>query len=192
MVEDSARRALCVAVDIKNWSGRPVPEQIRAQQALVTTVREACAAAGLPRDFTQATGDGVLITAPSGIDETQVIPGLIHNLQAALCHENRMLSGAARIRLRMALTEGIIVPGPAGPGGKAVIECFRLLDSPPVRHALDEYLHADLAIVVSDGLYHDVIEQGFRGLQPSRFQRADCSVPGKGFRAQAWIYVPDE
>jgi hypothetical protein len=185
------RRALCVAADIENWSGRPAPEQMRAQHTLVTVIRDACAAARLPRKFAQVNGDGVLIIAPSGIDETRTIPDLIRALQVALDQENRMLSDDARIRLRMAFAEGTIVPGPAGPAGRAVIECFRLLDSPPARHSLGEYPLADLAVIVSDGLYRDVIEQGFRSLQPSRFQCVDCSVPAKGFHAQAWVYVPD-
>jgi hypothetical protein len=181
-----------MAVDISNWSGRPVPEQVRAQHALVTTVGAACAAAGLPRGFAQVTGDGVLFTAPSGIDETRVIPDLVHKLQAALRQENRMLSAGARIRLRMALTEGVIIPGPAGLGGRAVIDCFRLLDSPPLRQALVDHPSADLAVTVSDGLYHDVVGHDFHGLEPSRFKAVDCSIPEKGFRARAWICVPGQ
>ncbi|HEV2779744.1 MAG TPA: hypothetical protein VGX25_10120 [Actinophytocola sp.] len=189
-IAGTARRALCVAVDIKNWSGRPVPEQIQAQHALVTAVRTACAAAGLPGRFAQVNGDGVLVIAPSGIDETRAIPALIQGLRVALHHQNRILSEGARARLRVALTEGIIASGPAGVGGRAVIECFRLLNSPPVRQALDESHAGDLAVIVSDHLYRDVIEHGFHGLPAYEFQPTDCSIPDKEFHTRAWVYAP--
>jgi hypothetical protein len=179
-----------VAVDIKDWSHRPAPEQARAQQALATVVRAACAAAGLPGEFAQVNGDGILLIAPSGIDETRVIPVFIRALHDALRRENRMLSPGARIRLRTALTEGMIIPAPTGFAGLAVTECFRLLDSPPVRQALNHHPDADLAVIASDILYRDVIAHGYHGLEPTSFQSADCSIPDKGFRAQAWICIP--
>ncbi|GAA2432522.1 hypothetical protein GCM10010191_53200 [Actinomadura vinacea] len=186
-----SRRALCGAADIKGWSRRLVPEQIRAQQALVDAMLAACRAAGLPEEIVQSSGDGVLIMPPSDIDETAVIPDLVRGLRAALHQENRLLADGARIRLRFALTSGMVSPGPAGFNGAAVVECFRLLDSPPAKAALEDHPHAELAVIVSDHLYQDVIRNGFRDLRPEDFWPVRSTLPDKGFAANAWLYVSD-
>ncbi|MEV4670738.1 tetratricopeptide repeat protein [Actinomadura sp. NPDC049382] len=186
-----SRRSLCAALDIKGWSGRLVPEQIRAQQALVTVAMAACREAGLPEQIVQSSGDGVLILPPSDIDETAAIPALVAELEVALRQENRLLAEDARIRLRLALTSGLVTPGPAGFNGAAVIDCFRLLDSPPVKEALDDHPAAQLAVIVSDHLFQDVIRNGFRSLRAEDFWRVRSSLPGKGFAMDAWLYVSD-
>ncbi|QKW38299.1 hypothetical protein HUT06_33395 [Actinomadura sp. NAK00032] len=186
-----SRRSLCAALDIKGWSSRLVPEQIRAQQALVTVAMAACREAGLPEQIVQSSGDGVLILPPSDIDETAAIPALVAELEVALRQENRLLAEDARIRLRLALTSGLVTPGPAGFNGAAVIDCFRLLDSPPVKDALDDHPAAQLAVIVSDHLFQDVIRNGFRSLRAEDFWRVRSSLPGKGFAMDAWLYVSD-
>jgi tetratricopeptide (TPR) repeat protein len=186
-----ARRSLCGAADIKGWSTRLVPEQIRAQQALVDVMLAACREARLPEEIVQSSGDGVLIMAPSDIDESDVIPNLIQGLEIALHQENRLLADAAKIRLRFSLTSGMVTPGPAGVNGAAVVECFRLLDSPPVKDALLDYPHAQLAVIVSDYLFQDVIRNGFRNLRAEDFWPARAELPDKGFSAGAWLYVND-
>ncbi|MEO5876501.1 MAG: hypothetical protein ABIS86_17980, partial [Streptosporangiaceae bacterium] len=87
-----SRRSLCGAADIKGWSSRLVPEQIRSQQALVDVMLAACREAGLPEEIVQSSGDGVLIMPPSDIDESTVIPDLVQGLQKALHRENRLLA----------------------------------------------------------------------------------------------------
>ncbi|WP_067792199.1 tetratricopeptide repeat protein [Actinomadura formosensis] len=186
-----SRRSLCAALDIKGWSGRLVPEQIRAQQALVSVAMTACREAGLPERIVQSSGDGVLILPPSDIDETTVIPALVAELEVALWQENRLLAQAARIRLRLALTSGLVIPGPAGFNGAAVIDCFRLLDSRPVKAALEDFPQAQLAVIVSDHLFQDVIRNGFRSLRAEDFWRVRSSLPAKGFSMDAWLYVSD-
>ncbi|TDC67158.1 tetratricopeptide repeat protein [Actinomadura sp. GC306] len=186
-----SRRSLCAALDIKGWSKRLVPEQIRAQQALVTVSLAACREAGLPEEIVQSSGDGVLILPPSGIDESTVIPALVSELEVALRQENRLLSESARIRLRFALTSGLVTPGPAGFNGSAVIDCFRLLDSPPVKAALEDFPRAQLAMIVSDHLFQDVIRNGYRSLRAESFWQVRSTVAGKGFSMDAWLYVSD-
>ncbi|TYC17714.1 tetratricopeptide repeat protein [Actinomadura syzygii] len=182
---------MCAGLDIKGWSKRLVPEQIRAQQALVSVALTACREAGLPEEIVQSSGDGVLIMPPSDIDESKVIPALVSELEVALHQENRLLADAAKIRLRLALTSGLVTPGPAGFNGTAVIECFRLLDGPPVKAALDDHPRAELAVVVSDHLFQDVIRNGFGSLRAEEFWRVRSELPDKGFSMDAWLYVSD-
>jgi tetratricopeptide (TPR) repeat protein len=185
----TTQRRLCVAADIKNWSTRKVPEQIQAQQSLATVIGAACHAAGLPEEIAQTQGDGVLLLAPSGIDETAVIPAFVHGLSVALEQENRMLAESARIRLRLSLTTGSITDGPTGFGGPAIVECFRLLDSAPVRAALVEYPNAQLALIVSDYLYRDVVQHDFGSLRSADFWPARSIV--NDFAGDAWVAVSD-
>jgi tetratricopeptide (TPR) repeat protein len=186
-----SRRSLCAAADIKGWSGRPVPEQIRAQRSLVDVVHAACRYARVPEEIVQSSGDGVLLLPPSDIDEIAVIPDLISGLSAALVTENRLLADSARIRLRFSLTSGLITPGAAGFSGAAMVECFRLLDSPPVKAALDDFPAAQLAVIISDQLYREVIAGGPHGMRPAEFWSVRSELPDKGFAAQAWLYVSD-
>ncbi|MGH3244545.1 MAG: tetratricopeptide repeat protein [Spirillospora sp.] len=183
----ATQRRLCIAADIKKWSTRKVPEQIQAQQSLAAVTHAACRAAGLPEDIAQSQGDSVLLLAPPGIDETVMIPAFVHALTVALEQENRMLADSARIRLRLSMTTGSISDGPTGFGGAAIVECFRLLDSAPVRAALDEYPNARLALIVSDHLYRDVIEHDFGSLRSADFWPARSIV--KEFAADAWVAV---
>ncbi|MEW2352613.1 hypothetical protein [Spirillospora sp. NPDC029432] len=187
-----ARTALCVAADIKGWSTRAVPDQIHAQHALMEVTRAALRLARLPERIEQTAGDSVLVIAPSGIDESTVIPDLLYGMRVALRTNNRVLVPSARLRLRLALTRGPVVPGPAGFGGDAVISCFRLLDAPPVKRALVDAPEADLAVIISTDLYRDVIRHGFRGLRPEGFRRVRCELPGKGFAEDAWLHVPGQ
>jgi hypothetical protein len=185
----AARTALCGAADIKAWSGRPAAEQIFAQGDLVGVMRAALRFARLPERIEQVGGDSVLIVPPSGIDESVVIPDLLEGLRLALRERNEVLVPSARLRLRFALTRGLVVPGPAGFGGDAVNACFRLLDGPPVRAALDERPDADIATIISDGLFRDVVRHGFGGLRPEEFREVRCELPGKRFAETARLHL---
>ena len=183
----ATQRRLCIAADIEKWSTRKVPEQIQAQQSLASVTRAACAAAGLPQELAQTQGDGVLLLAPPAIDETAVIPAFVHGLTVALGQENRMLAASARIRLRLSMTTGSITDGPTGFGGPAIVECFRLLDSTPVRAALAEHPDARLALIVSDQLFRDVVQHDFGSLDSAGFWPARSVV--KDFAGDAWVTV---
>jgi hypothetical protein len=188
-MREQARTALCAAADIKGWSSRPVPEQISAQDDLVAVMRTALRFARLPEEIAQVGGDSTLVVPPSGVDESVVIPDLLYGLRVALRERNRPLLPSARLRLRFTLTRGLVVPGPAGFGGDAVITCFRLLDSPPVRAALDDHPESDLAVIVSSVLYDEVVRHGFRGLRPEEFREVRCELPGKGFGETGRLHV---
>lgn len=185
------RRVLCGGVDIKDWSRRAVPEQIRAQQSLINVVYGACREAGLPEQIVQSSGDGVLVIPPGDIDESAVIPDLIRGLTISIRQENRLLSDPAKIRLRLALTSGMVSTGPTGFSGPAIIDCFRLLDSPPLKKVLTDYPAADLAVIVSNYLYMDVIQHGFRDLRPEEFWHVQSALPERDYTINAWMWASD-
>lgn len=186
-------RTLCVTADIEGWSRRLVPEQIKAQQTLLSVLDEACANAGLDRcEWTiQQNGDGEVSVLPPGVDEAVVIPALIRELATSLRQANRHLSTTARIRLRLAMTAGLVHRAPNGLAGFSLIEACRLLDSAPVKAALRTFPKTDLAVIVSDFLYRDVIVNDFRDLRSTDFWKVTVELKDKEFAGDAWVYVSD-
>jgi len=187
---NGARTALCGAVDIAGWSRRPAAEQIFAQRDLIAVVLEALRFAWLPERIEQVSGDGALFVTPSGIDESRVVADLLYGLPLALRDRNADLLPAARLRLRFALSRGLLVPGPAGFSGDTVVTCFRLLDSTPVKAVLSDCPGREVATIISDVLFDDVARHGFPGLRPAEFQKVRCELPDKGFAGTAWLHLP--
>jgi hypothetical protein len=68
-----------------------------------------------------------------------------------------------------------------------VIEACRLRDAEPVRTALADS-DAPLVVVVADGLYRDVLSQGYHGLPASAFTPVEVQV--KSYSGKAWMYLP--
>lgn len=186
-------RVMCVTVDIEGWSKRLVPEQLKAQEVLITVLDEACRRAHLDRELweRQGSGDGEVALLPSGIDETSAIAELILGTATALRQANRSLNDANRVRLRMAFGSGLVFYGVNGFAGAVVIETCRLLDSPPVREALTHYPRADLAVIVSEHLYREIIVHDFHALRSEEFWQATAKIDSKGFNQDAWVYVSD-
>jgi class 3 adenylate cyclase len=144
----------------------------------------------LPERIEQVSGDGALFVAPSGIDESRVVADLLYGLPLALRDRNAELVPAARLRLRFALTRGLVLPGPAGLAGAAVISCFRLLDSAPPRAVLRDRPERELVTIISDGLFEDVAQRVLLGPRPADFRKVDCASPAKGFAGTAWLHLP--
>jgi class 3 adenylate cyclase len=184
-------RRLCVAYDVEGYSTRSARDQIEVQERLAAVLGGACAQAGLAAgDFlSQEQGDGGLILLPtgSGVDEPLMIARFLAALEAGLAALNRNLIKTARIRMRVVLVEGVVFAGANGYVGDAVVAAFRMCDAPPVRRALAAAPEASLAVVVSDGLYHDVVRHGHHGLPGARFTRQVLDV--KEFSQAGWLYV---
>jgi hypothetical protein len=162
-------RRLIVAVDLVGSSRHDHLRQLNAQRRLVEIMQEACAEAGVDRDdcLRQPQGDGELLLLPPGLDEGRVVPGLVRELVVAVREENRDLGEEARLRLRVAVHQGIVHEGANGFVSRAVVRTCRLVDSPPLRLAMTNLPACELALAVSDQL----------------------EMPEKGFSADAWVYL---
>ncbi|WFE29286.1 hypothetical protein O7623_08890 [Solwaraspora sp. WMMD791] len=185
-------RRLCVVVDIEGYTRRLHPQQIDVQRRLLLVVRRACADAGidLSRSGRQDRGDGLLIVLPAGIDESKVVPGFLHCLNEALYDANDRPGPGGRIRLRAALSQGIVHVAATGYAGDAVVHACRLLDSAVLRTALVEHQNSDLALIVDDTLFHSIVEQEYGGLYARSFRPVEVVIEEKQFQASAWIQVP--
>ncbi|GGW10031.1 hypothetical protein GCM10010501_03850 [Streptomyces libani subsp. rufus] len=194
-------RRLCLAVDIEKYSARDSADMVRLQRVLLRTLRSACRRAGVvwERCGRQAQGDGYLVVLEPGTDETRVVPRLLDGLAHGLAEANDGTPGAAGgpvgedsahprpIRMRASLHQGIVHEADSGYAGSAVVDLFRVLDSGPVRRALDAFPDTHLVVAFSDSLHRDLVGAGYAGLPAGGFTRAEIEVAAKNFTGVAWI-----
>lgn len=178
---------LVLAVDVEKYSSRVAREQLRAQTDLRHILSLAAQNAGLDRSqwYEQVSGDGELAVLPDDVDVTVVVGDFTSQLTMILGEFNRQRTVGTRLRLRVALHYGTLTPGPFGPAGDAPIVVSRLLDARPLRRVLADQQERDLALIVSQRLYQDVVLTGFCSLDPDEFQAV--RVNAKGARYQGFV-----
>lgn len=155
---------------------------------------DATAAVGLDRVdwLIQQGGDGELAILPPGTIERTVAARLAPVADRLLREHNQGLAPEARVRLRLAVHQGLVhLDGANGFPGDAVVHVCRLVDSPQLKQKLRAFPGASAALIVSDSLYREVIEH-YRDPRPDQFAEVRAEIPEKGFTATAWIYVPGE
>jgi hypothetical protein len=184
-------RKLILAYDVEHYSGRGTRREYLTQQRLSDIIEFALSESGVPANTAeiQEQGDGGLALLPTGgaVDEPRLIVSLINALAVGLVELNEDLVADARVRLRVGLHEGVVHPAAHGYVGPAVIEACRLRDAGPVRSALADS-DAPLVVAAADGLYRDVLSQGYHGLSASAFTPVEVQV--KTYSGKAWIYLP--
>jgi hypothetical protein len=180
-------RKLLVAYDVEGYGGRGKRLELATQQRLVDVLTYAFGEARVASDAyeMQEQGDGGLALLPTGagVDEPRVITTLMGALEAALGEINEDLVASARIRLRIALDEGVVHRAAHGFAGPAVTAVCRLRDAGVVKEMLASS-SGHLIVVVADHLYQDVLAHALG----RRFVQAD--VTAKELAARAWIYLP--
>jgi hypothetical protein len=183
---------LCLVTDVKGYSTHTAPEQADAQRRLAQVMRFACRTAGIrwvSSKDRQDRGDGRLYVFSPKLDDTLAIPRLLIGLRHGLYESNRTPGPFGRMRLRAAMARGIIGYGATGYLGQAPITACRLVDSQQLKDRIEVADAVDLAFIVPDDLFHDVIKQDFPGLPSGEFTKVDVSV--KEFSGPAWVYLPD-
>ena len=188
-------RRLLMSVDMQQYSQRDNIAQYRAQQVFREAITQATAAAGLDRSawHVQQGGDSELAILPPDTSEPVVLDMFAVHLNRMLRQANRGLLPETKVRLRMAVHEGLVHLGGAnGYPGDAVNFVCRLRDASILKRALAAFPDACLAVIVSDPIYRDVVAQQYEGIRSDRFRKVDVHEPEKGFRAEAWMCVVDE
>jgi hypothetical protein len=183
------RLRMAFVLDVVGYGARNVPQQqevTRRLRALVDATLDECDLKLDPEivDY-QWTGDGINAVLPADIDPTATLPVLIRSLAAALGADNAR--SADRIRIRMAVSVGLIERGVTGFDGLLIVDINRLVDSAPLRAALSETPSADLAVAVSDHVYAMMIRPGYAGIPAGQFTRVD--VVAKEFSEPAWLWL---
>ncbi|NDU77283.1 hypothetical protein GWI34_32370 [Actinomadura sp. DSM 109109] len=172
---------LLLAVDLEKYSHLDAQRQLAAQKDLRGLLNGCARRTGLRTGgwYRQPGGDGELVVMPAGVDIPHVVGAFTSDLERALAELNRRRP--TRLRMRLALHHGTVIEGPLGPAGDAPVVVARLLDAPPLRDHLDEHQDRDLALVVSDTLYKDVVGSGFCALNPADFLRLEVTIKEKPY-----------
>jgi hypothetical protein len=185
------------AVDAKDFTGLPAVQHGAVSQLIPELVDQALERAGLrqlrdSKRFPANTGDGVVFGFDPALLPFVLWPflGVLDDLLGAY---NRQSVGP-RIRLRASVHVGPL-PDSGRPGdgnGTARNDTHRLLDSRPVKAILAAASEevTQLAAVVSQRVYEDVVLGGYTGLHPDRCVEVPATVDGKDFAQRAWLYVP--
>ncbi|REE94863.1 hypothetical protein [Thermomonospora umbrina] len=191
--DDQLVYRLLLATDIQGYSRRDAREQLRAQRDLSQVLDRAATGAGLDRRRwdKQVGGDGELALLPEDADPAPVVGDFPLLLAAGLRALNRERPGRARLRVRLAVHHGTLAAGPFGPAGDAPIVVQRLLDAGPLRRLLADQPERDIAYMVSESLYDDVVRTGFTRMVPGDFQPIRVTAKGATFRGHIHTGDPE-
>ncbi|GAA4204527.1 hypothetical protein GCM10022220_15370 [Actinocatenispora rupis] len=190
---DTPYRRLVVSIDMQRYSRRRNVEQFHAQQRFRRVMTESVEAIGLDHAqwTTQQGGDSELAILPAETPEPLLVGRLPVLLDEKLRDINRELRPESRIRLRMAVHEGLVhLDGPNGFPSDAVIQTCRLCDADAVKQALDRFPDANVALVVSDSIHRDIVVQEYEAIRADRFHR--IVVHNKEYTGEAWLHVLGE
>src|ERR1700733_7281262 len=183
------RLRVAFALDVVGYGARTVLQEQQVERRLRRLVATALGRCGLrlgPGIVEHRwTGDGINAVLPADIDPTVVLPLLIRSLASALGADNAQ--SADRIRLRMAVSAGLIRRSVAGFSGQLIMDISRLVDSSALHQALAAAPAADLAVAISDHVYAMVVRPGYQGIPDGQFSRVD--VVAKEFSAAAWVWL---
>jgi hypothetical protein len=175
---------LLLAVDVEKYSKRNALEQFRAQEDLRRALEDTASLCGLNREVwhKQVRGDGELAVLPPDVDVPHVVGTFVCHLETVLADLNTARIGRRRLRLRLAMHHGTLAPGPFGPIGDAPVVVSRLLDAAPVRRHLAGLQDGDLALVVSDEIFKNVVSTGFCAFGPADFEAIRVTTKGDCYR----------
>jgi hypothetical protein len=184
-------RRIVTVSDAEGYSKRRDDEQRDLQNRMADIqVQAACnARLDLQQAITQGTGDGSLVAWPPGTSELDVVTHYISELCCELERVNQSLSRGSRIRLRLAISAGLVEPAANGITGQAAIRASVLVNSDPLRKALRNAPRSSLAVILDDKLFDDVVKTGRRGLRPEAYERVVITDKG-GAEHVGWITVP--
>lgn len=183
-----------VAVDVEGFSQRHAAAQARAQDELESVMMQAAASVGLGRGrwYRQPRGDGELAVLPQGASGLLLVADYPRGLAARISDLNHAADNGSRLRVRLAIHHGAVLPGRFGPVGAAPVVTSRLVDAEPVRRQLRQRADLDVALIVSATVYEEVVQSRLHGLNPEVFDRIIVRAKGKSYAGYLHRGIPME
>lgn len=161
-------------VDVVGFSAthRNDTDRLELRRILYEAVPEALEGSNVPwaACYHEDRGDGMLIVVPPQAPPARVVDPMLSLLTARLRRHNHAASEAMRLRIRMSLHIGPVMPDGEGVNGSAVIQAARLLDAPELRHRMAD-TDADVGFVASEYVFENVLAGGPGFINPRAFQR---------------------
>lgn len=180
-------------MDIEGFGSTTRTDPIRAglRRALEKIVTEAISGLG-DSNFVQAsgdTGDGKWILFMSTLPKTRLVERFIPDIETQLRHYNEAASTAARLRLRIGLHHGELIPDDGGHSGEALNHTFRIIDNDVVRNALRASSKSSV-LVVSGDFYEKIIKPGFGSIDATAF--SPLEITNKETTTIVWLQATGE
>ena len=179
-----------ISVDATGYGSGDDQRQSDIQAGLLDVLDQAAASAGLDRDRweRQGAGDGEFSVLLSQTAEGRLVGDFPRHLAAFLDRRNGDAPLQNRLRLRLAIHYGTAIADVNGRSGQGPVEVARLCDSDPLRVALKES-GADLAVMLSDRIFTDIVRHG-HALSVASEDFREVKVKVKEFRERAWLWIP--
>jgi hypothetical protein len=184
------RRIITVS-DAERYGERGDDEQRDLQNWMADIQDAAARNAGLDRQqaFIQGTGDGSVTAWPPEASDLDLLVDYLRELHDELLRVNGKLIKGSKIRLRLAVSAGIVEEAAQGITGQAVIRASLLANSDELREALRNTPGCPLAVILDGPLYEDVVRTRRRTLREATYERV--VIRDKyGVEHVAWITVP--
>ncbi|MFD9511153.1 SAV_2336 N-terminal domain-related protein [Streptomyces mirabilis] len=179
---DSGRNHLILVVDIAGFAAKSVTDQMNASSALNNVLTQALSQDESPPTWERNDrGDGQIIVFKPGTRTMALAPDLLARLERALHGLHR----DAYLRLRLALHCGDVAQHRGARLGHPVVTAARLVDSQPLRAALNAASDSPAAVAVSDTLFRAV----FADRQDLRNTFRLVYVQSKEGAEKAWVSV---
>jgi hypothetical protein len=194
-----AKLRMGFVLDVAGWGARAAPSQREVQRRLLLIAERVIGKCGLrltgDKDSgapdsavceTSGTGDGLNAMLPADTDLTVVLPVLIRALTAELTKDNAA-NASDRMRMRMAVSIGLVEHGAVGFSGPLITELSRLVNSRRLHDELNDEPEADLVVAVAGSAHSMIIKSGYPGIPATQFHKAQ--VMEKEFSGTAWIWI---
>lgn len=179
------------AVDIVGSTRPDRDDEIRLylRQKSYEFLQKAFDDSGIPWNscFREDRGDGALIVMPPYVAVKGIIDPLPERLRSLIRRHNHVSCDAAGLQLRAAAHIGPVGHDGFGFVGADVNFLFRMLEARPLKRMLADS-GAELALVVSDFVYHSLVCRYPSLVHPATFQTVRFQT--KNTRARAWTYIP--
>ncbi|WP_283133311.1 hypothetical protein [Rhizohabitans arisaemae] len=182
-------RLVC-GFDVQKYSERSTRRQEEIKLDGNRMLGEVAASLGMDRELwlKRPTGDGELAVLPPDVDLVTMVGRFVRELDARLATHNRDRVPDMQIRLRVAMHLDTLRTHSFA--GHALITLGRLLDCAPLRRALVLGDRAQLALLVSEPVYRQVVCSELDGLRSEQFREIGVRIPAKAFNVPAYLHIP--
>jgi class 3 adenylate cyclase len=184
---DEALTRLAISIDACDSGRLGLEAKKSLRRAIYQAFTEACDAVGvLPGELRREDrGDGVLAAVEPSVPHADMVGRWVDTLDQCVREHNR--AGGVPLRLRVAMHAGPVVFDDEGLVGRAVDLTCRLCDSDAAKRAIED-ARAEFLLVVSDPLYHTVVREGGRYIEPDDY--VPHQVGNKETDEIAWFLLP--
>jgi len=180
--EPKARR-VCVAV---GWDASR--DQLTVRREVAGLLKQACADAQVTSVVLADLGDMVAAVLSHDLSGRR-LAALMQAIGDLLRNRNRRSRDVDRIRLSIALAQGIVQQTAESMTGHGVSLAAELASSDETRRTLGSTNGCDAVFIVTGDLYWEIVSDRLAGLSSSDFHRVRATRR-RGSPADGWIYLP--